>query len=141
MTDNLDPMQLDPIPTSLPADTEYLGSKMDQLIAAVIDLEQATVRQETPAPGLFFANTNHNDFPQAVKTRITGVIISVSAATVVTIKVGSAAFIVFDFGAAGAEYFPLPTSIDGGKDVTVTNSTDKIVQVVFLGYAESDRPA
>lgn len=143
MTDSIDPVQLDPISSGLPEDTKYLGSKMDDLIAKVTDLIEATVRQEVPSPGLFFAMPTHNDFPQSVKTRLTGIIIAVAAATTVTITIGSAAYVTFQFAAADTRYIPLPTSIDGGKDVLVTAGAggNTLVLAVFLGYPESDRPS
>ena len=141
MTDNIDPQQLDPVPSGLPEDTEYLGSKMDRMIALLGDIEQKTVRQETPAPGFYFAMVNHNDFPQAVRTRLTWFVVSVSKACVITVRIGTAAFISYETGAADTLSVPFATSIDGGKDVVVTATLDAVIDTaVFLGYPESDRP-
>lgn len=140
ITDNIDPMQLDPVPSDLPEDTKYLGDRLDKIIALLADLEQATVRNETPAPGLFFAMALRNDFPQNVRVRTIGLLVSVSAAATVTVTIGSASLMLFDFSAADTIYLPLPTLIDSGTDVTVAVSAGTLRLAAFLGYPESDRP-
>jgi hypothetical protein len=140
VTENIDPMQLDPIPSALPEDTRYLGDRLDKMIALLTDIQQAEVGDQTPTPGLFFIQTGRNDFPQTTRIRTTDFIVSVSAACTVTLVIGSATFYAFDLGAAGTLVLPCPTLIDAGKDVTVSVSAGVLRMAAILGHPETTRP-
>jgi hypothetical protein len=138
---NIDPMQLDPIPSDLPEDTKYLGDRLDKLIAIMTDIEQATVQQQSPSSGMYFLQALHNDFPQTVRTRILNLVVGSSAAGNVTLTIGTASLLVVNFAAQDTKVIPLPITIDAGKDVTLTAAGGAAITVGYLtGYPETDRP-
>jgi hypothetical protein len=154
MTDTIDDMldmgyvpaatdkQPDPIPTDMPEDTRYLGDRLDQIRAALGELVDATVRQETPAASIYFAMpaaTGRNDFPQPNRVRLTNLVVSISAAAVVTVTIGTAAYLLFQLAAADTRVIPFPLTIAEGTDVVVTVSAGTLVAALFTGYVESDK--
>jgi hypothetical protein len=139
---NVDPMQLDPIPSDLPEDTKYLGDRLDQVIALLTDIQQATQQQQSPSSGMFFLFATRNDFPQFVRVRCIALVVGSSAAGNVTLQVGTASVLVINFPAADTKVIPLPITIDVGKDVTLVAAGGAAITAGFLtGYAESDRPS
>jgi hypothetical protein len=138
---NIDPVNLDPVPSDLPEDTKYLGDRLDKLIGVMTDIRQATVNQPSPSDGAYFLMTGRNDFPQTTRLRASTLVVSVSAAATIAVLIGSATFMSFDVGAAElTKIVPLPIVIDAGKDVTVTTSAGAIRTAFLLGKPESDRP-
>lgn len=97
------------------------------------------IRQEIPAPGIFHATVGRNDFPQDVRVRVRNLVVSVSAAATITVRIGSAAYLLFDMGGADVRVLPLPLTIDSGTDVTVTASAGTVRAAYFEGYAEVQR--
>jgi hypothetical protein len=133
--------QPDPIPTDMPEDTRYLGDRLDQIRAALGALVDATVRQESPAASIYFAMpaaTGRNDFPQPNRVRLTNLVFSISAAAVVTITIGTAAYAIFQLAAADTRVIPFPLTIAEGTDVVVTVSAGTLIAAFFTGYVEAD---
>lgn len=140
-SDNVDPVMLDPLPANIPSDIKYLGDRLDKLVAVMTDIQQATQQQQSPSSGMFFLFATRNDFPQAVRVRAISLVIGSSAAGSVTLQVGAASVLVVNFAAADTKVIPLPITIDGGKDVTLTAAGGAAITAAFLtGYAESERP-
>jgi hypothetical protein len=140
MTTDLDP-RTDPIATDLPDDTKYVGDRLDRAVACLEKLVDATVREETPAKSAFFANTpatGRNDFPQAVRTRLDRLVLSPSAACTITVRIGSAIIVTYNFAGALTVDLPSPVPwVDGGIDVVITASAGTLGAAYFTGYVET----
>lgn len=138
---NVDPVNLDPIPSDMPEDTKYLGDRLDMLIAVMTDIRQATLQQQSPSSGVYQLLAGRNDFPQTTRLRVIALVVASSAAGNATLTIGSAAQIVVNFGAADTKIIPLPITIDAGKDVTLIAGGGAAITTAFLtGYPESERP-
>jgi hypothetical protein len=138
---NIDPVNLDPVPSDLPEDTKFLGDRLDKLIAVMTDIRQATLQQQSPSSGMFFLFATRNDFPQTVRVRAQWLVIGSSAAGNVVVNIGSASLLTINFPAADTKVIPLPITIDAGKDVTAVAGGGAALTAAFLtGYAETDRP-
>lgn len=122
----------------VPEDTQYLADRLDRIAQSLENIENAAVRDERPAPGMFFVMPLRNDFPQNVKTRAKTIIISVSAACTFTLKIGSAVFLQLDFVGAASQEFSFPTTIDAGIDVVATVSAGTLRAAVITGFPESN---
>jgi len=123
--------------TEVPADTAYLGRKLDEIRDMLGVLSASSIRQEMPAPAVFELT---QDTPRSWSARIRNVyfVFSVSAASEVTLKIGtSVGARKFQVAAADTRIIPLPITIDPGADLTLDSSAGTVTGFL-IGYIETD---
>lgn len=118
----------------VPDDTKWLGDRIAAVNASVRDLAKAIAAGD-PTEAVYWAMPLHNDFPQSVRVKLKWLVLSVSAACTVAIKIGTATFASFDFVGADTQVLPFPVDIQPGVDVTITASAGTLRAGYFTGSA------
>lgn len=153
MTDrNVDPVQLDPVPSDLPEDTKYLGDKFDELIALITDIQQASVQQQATPPGIWeilsastgiALNTDFGNLQLATDVRVTDLIImGGDSSGMLTLFVGTRRYRFTVATQSRTISVPFPLVLKAGVDLKAQHDggTTTVTGFYIIGFPETLRP-
>lgn len=133
-----DPLPVDDI-AGVPEETRYLADRLDQIIELLAHPPAAATK---PRLGNYFCMPpKRNDFPQPVRLRTEWLIFSVSAAAIVTVRIGAAVFADYEFAVPSTVIIPFAEFIDRGTDVNITASAGGLRVAYLVGTPDEAEPS
>lgn len=102
----------------IPEDTKYLGDRLDRIAGDIAALKEATLRRESPAPGLLVMLTAAAPrHVWSVRMRLTHLVITDLQNGVIRLGIGT---INYPFAVANnCQVVPFPTTVEAGVDVSI----------------------